>query len=161
VTAAFRTGQFEQASAYSLGGARQQFTKKAKRNVEAEPDFFSEPPVAFGVPHKSLKAARGEACARILGERVEDVLVSPLQQDVGHRGADLRTRGNRKQVRLGFCAGDLDQVAVTQPRRGGQNRFGDHDVVVAGKPADHLDGSIVNRRKAAAQVPRAPSIRFS
>ena len=80
--AAFRTGQFEQASAYGLGGARQQFAEETQRNVEAKPDFFGEPPVAFGVPHQGLKAARGEARARIVSQRVEDVLVTPLKLEL-------------------------------------------------------------------------------
>ena len=106
--------------------------------------------------HQGLEAARGEVGARILGERMEDVLVTPLQQDIGHHGADLRACGNREQVRLRFCAGDFDQIAVTETRGGRQNRFGDDDVVVAGKSAHHLDGGIMNWRKAAAELGERP-----
>lgn len=154
--AAFRTGQFKQAGTHGLGGARQQFAKKPQRNVEAKPDFFGQPSVTFGVSHQGLEAARGEVGARILGERMEDVLVTPLQQDIGHHGADLRACGNREQVGLRFCAGDFDQIAVTETRRGRQNRFGDDDVVVAGKPAHHLDGGVMNWRKTAAELGERP-----
>jgi hypothetical protein len=60
--------------------------------------------------------------------------------------------GNHQQVRLRFCAGDFHQVAVAQPRRGGENRFGDGDVVIPGKLADHLERSVVDRRQTAAEL---------
>jgi hypothetical protein len=156
VAAAFRAGQFEQASAHGLGGARQQFAKKTQRNIEAKPDFLGQPTVALGAPHQGLEAARREAGARIRGECVEHVLVSPLQQDIRHCSPDLRARRNRKQVCLRFCAGNFDQIAVAEPRRGPQDGFSNTDIVVAGELAHHLDGGVMDRRETAAELGERP-----
>jgi hypothetical protein len=63
VTAAFRTGQFKQAGTHGLGGARQQFTKKPQRNVEAKPDFFGQPSVTFGECRTRVSKPRAEKWA--------------------------------------------------------------------------------------------------
>ena len=69
----------------------------------------------------------------------------PLQQRIGDDLGQPPAPGDREQMRLAFGLRQRDQILGRQPRRFGQHRPRDRDLVIVGQAADHgrrrlLDG---------------------
>ncbi|HMG79480.1 MAG TPA: hypothetical protein VK591_12415 [Xanthobacteraceae bacterium] len=75
-----------------------------------------------------------------------------MQQDVGHRGADLRAAGNRQEMGLRLGAGDFDEIAVGQARGLRQDRRRHRDIVVSGEPTNDVARRLIDRGKAPAEL---------
>jgi hypothetical protein len=55
-------------------------------------------------------------------------------------------------MRLGLGTGNIDEIAVTEPRGGCQNWLGHHDVVVSGQPPHDFDRRVVDRTETPAEL---------
>jgi hypothetical protein len=108
--------------------------------------------IALRVLHQGCEAVLGKTCARISGEFVKHVTVAAMQQDVGHRRADLRAAGNRQKMALRLGVGDFDEIAVGKARGLRQDRSRDRDIVVSGKLPDDVAWRLIYWCKAPAKL---------
>src|ERR1700719_938048 len=75
-----------------------------------------------------------------------------MQQDVGHRRADLRAAGNRQEMALRLGVGDFDEIAVGKARGLRQNRRRYRDIVVSGELPNDVTWRLIDRCKAPAEL---------
>ena len=54
----------------------------------------------------------GKPCAIVGGDLSRNLRIAAIDQDIGDRLVELLAPGDRRQMRLTFCLGDFDQVAV-------------------------------------------------
>ncbi|MGY4622299.1 hypothetical protein ACVWY3_000055 [Bradyrhizobium sp. USDA 4486] len=76
-------------------------------------------------------------------DRGHDLLVAALDQHVGHGLADLLALRDRKQMRLAFGQGALDQHLLIDAVGIAQHGAGDLDLVVEGELLDDVERGVI------------------
>ena len=135
----------QQPRAHDLGGAPQQLLALVGRQVDANAGLDRQIRIALRLLQHDGIAASRHPRAGIADEPPADGRIMPLQQRVGDDLGQPPASGDRKQMLLALAPGELDEILGRKPRRFGQHRSRDRNLVIVREAADHgrrrlLDG---------------------
>ncbi|MGY3343044.1 hypothetical protein ACVWYK_001813 [Bradyrhizobium sp. USDA 4470] len=116
------------------------------RHVLAQTELLGEDRVAFGAADHVQQARTREARALVPGHGGDNLLVTTLDEHIGHGLADRLALGDREQMRLALCHGALDQHLLVDAVGAAQHRPCDLDLVIEGKLLDDVERGVIATR---------------
>ena len=128
----------QQPGAHGVGGAAQQLRALLGRQVDANAGFDRQFRIALRLLQHDGIAGRRHPRAGIGDEPPADGRIMPLQQRIGDDLGQPPASGDRQQMLLALGLRQFDQVLGAQPRRFGQHRPRDRDLVIVRQAADHV-----------------------